>query len=102
MLQKRAERGETPSALRNKPHLFYHLQWVREAYSHLATTRPPSMAGVLPIPWTAIDRYAERADINGQDDFEDFVSYIRSMDQTFLDFHEKKRKSEESKRQQKK
>lgn len=38
---------------------------------------------VGPIPWDAIDRYAERHGFEG-DDYEDLVDFVRAMDEVFL------------------
>lgn len=42
------------------------------------------MGGCGPIPWTAIDRYAARHDIQGADEFERFVRLIRALDQVYM------------------
>lgn len=52
--------------------------WVRAAYNALATTRSIGMA-TGPIPWTAVDRYAERYGIEG-DAFERLTAWVRMMD----------------------
>ena len=57
------------------------LTGVWAAFGELHTCRGIGMeAG--PIPWTAIDRYAERHGIEG-DDFEEFLILVRAMDDEY-------------------
>lgn len=58
-----------------------HLQWVAEAYQELSTCRPPGHYGVEPIPWTAIQTYAEAEEV---EDTRWFHRVIRQMDTAFL------------------
>jgi hypothetical protein len=51
---------------------------VKSAYDALSTTRQVGMA-LGPIPWTAVDRYAERYGLTG-DAFERLAVWIRMMD----------------------
>jgi hypothetical protein len=55
------------------------LRWYLEAFDDLGADR--SQGGA--IRWTAIDRYAERAGIDGEA-FERFRSIIRTLDDTLL------------------
>lgn len=41
--------------------------------------------GVGPIPWTAIDRWAERHGIDDPDDYDEFVELISAMDHAYLE-----------------
>ncbi|MGE0722824.1 MAG: hypothetical protein AB7O45_00540 [Alphaproteobacteria bacterium] len=41
--------------------------------------------GTGPIPWTAIDRYAERNGITDPDDLEEFVELVTAMDHAYLE-----------------
>jgi len=55
-----------------------------------STCRPPSYSGILPIPWTAVDRLAARHGYT-DDEFEVLWRLIRRMDTAFIDhFREKK------------
>jgi hypothetical protein len=42
-----------------------------------------------PIPWLAIDRYASRYGLIG-DDFDRLVEIIQAMDAAYREYHEKK------------
>lgn len=68
----------------------------------LSTCRGASQAGPTPIPWTAIDQFAER---HGYTDnvltYEDFTCYMHALDSEYLSVIgeeiEKKTKQAESK-----
>ena len=60
--------------------------WV--AFWELSTCRAYGMA-VGPIPWTAIDAYARRHDIAGED-YDDLVYFVRAMDGEYLERQNKK------------
>lgn len=59
------------------------VEWIWIAYRALETCRSIGMAWG-PIPWTAIDRYAERYGIHG-DTFERLNFWIRMMDAASLE-----------------
>lgn len=76
---------------------------MREAWVELDSCRPRTGMGVSPIPWTAIEQYAEA---RGFDDRERFHALIRRMDRAFLDAmqerqdeHEKREKRGTKKKQ---
>lgn len=52
--------------------------------------------GVGPIPWTAIDRYAERYGFHG-DGFGYLLKMVRALDDAFLR-HQKQKHAEETSR----
>lgn len=54
------------------------------AYFALSTDRPSGLAQGA-IPWSSLDRYAQRFGIIG-DEFDRFVSVMRAMDVAFLDY----------------
>lgn len=56
------------------------LERIRGAFHELSTCRQIGMA-LGPIPWTAIDRYAER---HGIGDFEQFATLVRACDAAYL------------------
>ena len=87
------KRGQPlPEALGNAPELFQGLEWVYGAFQELSTCRLNGM-GLGSIPWTAIDRYADRYNIVGED-WEDFQYFIGEMDRAWLDVQYKKQKSD--------
>ena len=43
-----------------------------------------------PIPWSSIDRFADRYGIMG-DEFDRLCGLIQAMDEAYRDYHEKKR-----------
>lgn len=65
--------------------VFPHLSFEWEAFQALATDRQIGMA-LGPVPWSSIDRYANRYGIAG-DAFDRFCDLIRAMDLAFLDYH---------------
>lgn len=47
--------------------------------------------GIGPIPFGAIDRYADRYGIAGVDEFDSFRELIRAMDDAYLSWSAKRR-----------
>lgn len=72
--------------MKNAPEVPEHFEWVYEAFWDLTGSRQTGMT-VGPIPFEAVDRYADRYRI---DDFEEFHRLIRAMDSAFLEHHNKK------------
>lgn len=54
-----------PDMIRNAPELLPGLDLYFVAFLELSTCRPATMAGVGPIPWTAIDQYAVAGGFTG-------------------------------------
>jgi len=67
------------------PELFPGFNFYIEAFWRLHTCRPQAMSGSAHIPWTAIDRYAERHDMSPTQ-FYRFVHYIEMMDDAFREY----------------
>ena len=63
-----------------------HHEFTWRAFQELGTCRPFPAAA---IPWTAIDAFARRHELEG-DDYDSFESVIRHLDTTF--FQEIKRR----------
>ncbi len=63
-----------------------------EAFLELGSTRSIGM-DLGPIPWTAIDRYAQRHGYEG-DDFEYLVQMVRALDEAFLKYTRDKREAD--------
>jgi len=79
------ERGvELPADLKedlqNAPDLDLYVLYIYKAFWELDTCRPVSMAGLNPIPWTAVDAYAARY---GIEDFDIFSEIVRGLDDTY-------------------
>lgn len=55
------------------------------------------MAGPTAIPFAAVDRYATRFDIEGED-FDEFYRFIRHCDAVYLKWAEEQRKARDAKR----
>lgn len=73
--------------------------WIAEAFWILSSDRPHTMAGPGPIPWTAVDRYAERCGVHEHSElYADLVSVLRKVDQSWLKERERQRKIEEAKK----
>ena len=84
------ERGQPlPDALLNAPDLLQGLDFFYNAFGQLSTCRPVGM-GLGSIPWTAIDRYAERNDV---EDFDEFLYMVRKMDDAYIEYHLEKSKT---------
>jgi hypothetical protein len=50
-----------------------------------------------PIPWTAVDRFAERREIMDEVEYDDFEHAIRAMDEEFLRVHHEELKTQREK-----
>lgn len=74
--------------MKNAPVLWPNLAFLYAAYCELSTCRPAGF-GATPIPWTAVIRYADEADMAGQDR-SDFLYFMRAMDRSFMEYSEKK------------
>lgn len=70
-----------------EPHLEFYYQAFNELSGCRANHRSPDGEGM--IPWSAIDRYAERYDISGES-FEVLRKYIEAMDLAYVRFRDKK------------
>ncbi|MGI4886098.1 MAG: phage tail assembly chaperone [Janthinobacterium lividum] len=81
---KAKARGES-TPLDNQPHLLPHLGFYLDAFQSLRYDRPIGMA-LGPIPWSSLDRYAQRYDVG---DFDVFESHIRALENVLLQ-HEAK------------
>jgi len=68
-----------------------------DAFWQLSTDRPQSGFGVHPIPFRALDVYARRYGIEGEN-FDDLASAVRGADAAFLDVMVQKIKDETAKR----
>lgn len=64
--------------------LHEHLRFVWEAWWVLSADRHVGMAGLGPIPFSAIDRYATRFGINDIDNFSAFIAAIAAMDDAYF------------------
>jgi hypothetical protein len=67
----------------NQPPSPDDLEFYRQAFWDLSPSRPAGM-GLSAIPFEAVDRYAERYEV---DDFETFHRLIRAQDRVFLAHH---------------
>lgn len=65
----------------DRPRIRPDLVWVWRAFQELQTCRPVGM-GMGPIPWTAIQEWADAEEIA---DTERFRTLIRAMDRVVLD-----------------
>lgn len=75
-----------PAFMVERPELEPHLALYSEAYSDLSTDRPlGALGGAGPIPWSAIDRYATRHEIDDPDAFDRLRRMIRAQDRAYLE-----------------
>lgn len=78
---------ESLPCVATRPDLFGHLQFEWIAFRALSTDRQIGMA-MGPIPWLAIDRFASRYGLVG-DDFDRLCEIIQAMDGAFREYHQK-------------
>lgn len=69
----------TPKAIENAPELALGLGLYYVAFWRLTTCRSPPE----PIPWLAIDQYATRHELTGEQ-YEDLLHHVRAMDIAYL------------------
>lgn len=81
-----------PAVIANAPELQEGLRFWYNAFLDLSADRPVGM-GEGPIPWTSIERYAERWDLD-EDESDDLHHHIRSMDKTYLKYRAAKTSSQ--------
>lgn len=74
-----------PEAFRDAPVLYMGLADYYTAFWKLDSDRPIGMVAGR-IPWTSIDRYAQRFTITGWD-FDRFERFIRAMDDAWIIHH---------------
>jgi hypothetical protein len=72
-----------PPTMQNKPELLAGLEFYWRAFWELSTDRDIGMAEG-PIPWTAMNQYAARYDVQG-DEFDRFVLLIKAMDSVYIE-----------------
>ena len=75
-------RQPIPDVMANAPELGLGLEFFYEAFLELSTCRAVGF-GVGPIPWVAMDRYARRYGVAGED-FDRFRQLIRALDEVFM------------------
>lgn len=76
-------RQPLPESIKNAPRLLEGLGFYYTAFQELSTDRPVGM-GVGQIPWTSIDRFAERHGLE-EEEYDSFLYLIRRMDEEFMD-----------------
>lgn len=74
---------ELPEAIENQPVLLDGLGIYMTAFQSLSTCRAFSQGTIGPIPWLAIERYAERYDFD-EDSFTLLEVYIQKMDDVYI------------------
>ncbi len=79
-----------PEALEDKPELEQGLAFYWYAFWQLSTDRQLGMSEG-PIPWSAIDRWSQRHDIDG-DEFDRLVIMLKHMDVVYLKHRSKAQK----------
>lgn len=91
-----AEDGPVPAALANKPEIEDGLDWYLAAFWDLTHDRQMgAMGGAGGIPWTAIDRYADRHEI---DEFDTFKTVLKALDGVYLEHVGEKMKAKPDKK----
>lgn len=72
-----------PSALAARPTIETHLDFVWRAFNALSGDRQTIQGWVGQIPFTAIDRFANRYGIDDRDEFDVFHEQIKAMDRVW-------------------
>lgn len=83
-----------PESIVNAPKLRSGLEFFYKAFWDLNHDRDVGMAEGG-IPWSAIDRYAQRYEYDDIDDFERLVDLIRLIDIAYRKYSEDAQKSDE-------
>lgn len=76
--------------MQDEPELADNLSWIWSAFWELGSDRPIGMGGAGPIPFSSLDRYAGRYDIDDGEEFDRFRGFIRRMDAAYLKWARKK------------
>ncbi len=79
-----------PDPIRDAPRLHPGLELYYTAFKELSTCRAIGMAAG-PIPWTAMETYADKLGLTG-DDFERFTVLVRMLDSEYLEYQLKRTK----------
>ncbi|WP_232629164.1 phage tail assembly chaperone [Methylobacterium sp. Leaf118] len=75
-----------PAFMAERPELWPHLAFYSEAFADLSADRQlGAMGGAGQVPWSSIDRYADRYEIDDLDDFDRFRRMIRAQDRIYLE-----------------
>jgi hypothetical protein len=83
-------RQPLPEAIANAPTIHRGLEPYYVAFWELSTCRGSGF-GAGPIPWLAINEYADREGWAGER-YEDLVDFVRALDRTFLAYQREKEK----------
>lgn len=84
-LKDRKKSGKNTPALDSRPILKPGLDFYLIAFKELSYDANNGF-GQGSIPWTAIDRWAQRYGLNCPVEFETLVGHVRSMEKAMLDF----------------
>ena len=84
-----------PDAIANAPELLQGLEGYYQAFLELHTCRAVGF-GEGAIPWTAIDAYATRHGLEGEE-YEDFEDLVRVLDDAYLKHRREKAERESDK-----
>lgn len=78
-----------PNKILNAPEVLPGLEFYYHAFVELSTCRNVGMVEG-PIPWIAMDTYAQRLGLEG-DDYEYFTTLLQTVDMMYLSYREKNR-----------
>lgn len=67
-------------------HIGLELYWV--AFCELGTCRPPAMAGAAPIPWTAIEQWSDKEELDEEQN-QRLHLLLGRMDKAYSEWAEK-------------
>lgn len=86
------QRLPLPARIANAPELLVGLEFYYVSFLNLTTCRGQGYGTEGPVDWLAIDEYADRNEIDGEQR-EDLHYHIQKMDAAYLEFKGKKLQS---------
>jgi hypothetical protein len=81
-LRQRIDDGLPTPFWDTQPEFPVGLEWVAAAFEELSTSRPMTMGGPGPIPFTAVAEYARWYEVA---DFDEFLMFVRALDAAYLE-----------------
>ena len=96
--QARRQGQPLPERVTNAPELWHGLELYLQAFMELTSCRGLGYGAIGPVPWLAIQKYAEVYGIEGEQR-EDLFYHVQHLDKAYMDWQRDKAKKEEEARQ---
>lgn len=84
-----------PDKIANAPELPFGTELYYGAFNDLSSCRPGGF-GLSPIPWSAINDYADVMNYD-EDQKDDLFLFVRLMDKAYMNYHREKAEQERQK-----